>query len=153
MPLKTIEHLVKQRRLSGLIRRVEQTEQPIAPADGRAGRVDAVVPVVLGIAVTLSQARRCGVAHKFPQSRQQPKGRGEPTLACRSIAPIAPTRFENAEMIGRRRIHHERLKSSSSWKQEARGQEPRAKSQEPKAKSQIRPRSISSRWKPSALAA
>ena len=49
-------HFVEQSRFGRLIGRVKNSEETVAPADGGAGGVDAEIPVVVDIAITLAAA-------------------------------------------------------------------------------------------------
>src|SRR5882762_9138131 len=76
--LEAIKHFVEKRGFGGLIWRVQCTEQSLAPADGCACGVYAVVPVVIHIAVALAAAGGSGVAGEQPEaSKKVDKGGSE----------------------------------------------------------------------------
>src|SRR5882757_2740579 len=58
---QSFEHLVKQASFCRLIRRVEDSEKAIAPTYSGAGGVDAVIPIVVSIAVALTPPLWSGV--------------------------------------------------------------------------------------------
>src|SRR5258708_15231500 len=64
---QSVEHFVEQCGLGWLVRRVESAEQAIAPTNSRTGRVDAMLPIKVSIAVALATAFRSRVANDFPQ--------------------------------------------------------------------------------------
>src|ERR1700722_1855936 len=94
--LQRAEHFVKQRRFGGLVRRSENPEQPVVPADRCAGGVDPMIPVIVCIAVALAQARARRVANEFPQSTEQLTARSPAPVTSGGIAPPAACGRENA---------------------------------------------------------
>ena len=90
---QSVEHFVEESRLCWLIRRMEQSEQPVAPTYGRAGGVDAMLPIIFSVAVTLAMSFRRGIANELPERAQKLAGRRERTFAPRNVIPPLPRRM------------------------------------------------------------
>src|SRR6202021_498909 len=110
--LQSVEHLVKCCRLCGLVRRMEHAQQPVAPSHGAASSVDAVIPVVVGIAVALPQTLRSGIARELPPHSEESAGRGEVSLVGGSIPPPLPRGLQDANLW--RRIHAIKITNAQS---------------------------------------
>jgi len=65
--MQSIKHLAKQSCFGGLIRRMEDAEQTVAPAYRCACRVDSMFPIKFGVAVALTAALRSRVADEVPE--------------------------------------------------------------------------------------
>src|ERR1051326_1271922 len=84
---------MKERRFGWLIGRVEHAQQAIAPANGGAGGVDAIVPIVIDIAVALAAARGKRIEGELPE-----KCEGAGDSSSHSPAALLTEPFE--ESIG-----------------------------------------------------
>src|ERR1700733_572039 len=93
---QSLQHFAEQFGLGGLIRRVEDSEQAIAPTYRGAGRVDAVFPIIFDIAVTLATALRSRLANELPQRRQQSAACRDPAFARGNVTPPLPRRARQA---------------------------------------------------------
>src|ERR1035437_7094360 len=89
---QTRHHLPKQCRIGRLIGRMKHSQQPRAPSHRAAGRVDAMLPVVLHVAVALPPALGRRLAHKAPQIAYQQRSRAGSALLPRLLAPPAAQR-------------------------------------------------------------
>src|ERR1700733_7171716 len=103
MPLQRVEHLVKGCGFGGLIGGMEHSQQSIPPSDCSAGGIDAVIPVVVGVAVTLPQTLWRRVSDELPQNARQSPGCAEVSLVASSVIPPGPRSFKDADL--RKRIH------------------------------------------------
>ena len=71
IPRQIVEHLVETARVRSADMENETPQQSIAPAHGGAGRVDAIFPVVVGVAIALAQTRGSGIADELPERGHQ----------------------------------------------------------------------------------
>src|SRR5262249_37804399 len=97
LALERLQHLAEQVRLCWLIGRMKYAEQPISPRDGSAGRIDAVVPIVVCVAVALPQSFGRGIAGEIPQRRSQGSGGAKATMPRSFLRPPAACCRENAQ--------------------------------------------------------
>src|ERR1022692_235400 len=93
-----LEHFAEKIGFRGLIRRVKNSKQAVAPADRRAGGVDALLPIVFSVAVALAPVLRSGVASELPQRNQQSAGGCETAFAPSHVIPPAPRRTRQADL-------------------------------------------------------
>ena len=64
---RTRHHLLENRRLGGLIGRMKVSQQTLAPTDGRARGIDAVVPIIFRVSVANAPLRWRRLQQKFPE--------------------------------------------------------------------------------------
>ena len=79
--IQAVQHFVEERRLGGLVGRVEQSKNPGAPAYRGARRVHAMIPVEVDIAVSLATTAWRGVTQKLPTLLHQASQRREESVA------------------------------------------------------------------------
>src|SRR5580704_294232 len=90
-------HFVEQGSFRRLIRRVEDSQQAVAPAYCRARRVDAMLPIIVSVAVALASPLRSGVARELPQRSQQLPRSGEVAFTPGNVIPPLPRRARQAD--------------------------------------------------------
>jgi len=71
------------------VRPLPESQQPRAPARRAAGRVDAILPVVLDVAIALAAMLGHRLAHKTPQISDQQGSCTRGALLARLFAPPA----------------------------------------------------------------
>ena|SRR5580700_5980651 len=92
---------MKQRGIGWLIGRVKKSKQAVARTDGGRGGVHVMIPVEIYIAVTLTAARRQGIAQKLPEQGQQAaKGREMSVLRRLFVEPTAKGYEQSLGRIG-----------------------------------------------------
>src|ERR1700683_2644470 len=99
---KGLKHLAEKIWLRRLIRRVEKSEQAVAPTHSRAGRVNAMIPIMFSVAEALPPPFRSGVANKLPQRRQQLLRRRDAAFSPGNVIPPSPRGTRQADPRRRR---------------------------------------------------
>src|SRR5260370_39298978 len=82
-------YLLKQSRVGRLIRGMKQSQQPRAPAHRAAGRIDAMLPVVLHVTIALASTLGHRLAHKSAQISDQQGNCARGALLARLFSPPA----------------------------------------------------------------
>jgi len=104
---QSLDHFVKENRLRRLIRRVEHSKQPLTPTDNCARRIDAMLPIVVRIAITLAPALWSGIANELPERAQQLPCSREAPLTRSDVLPPPPrgARHTDCGLIGSINAH------------------------------------------------
>src|SRR5260370_29140791 len=96
--MKSFKHHVEQCWFCRLIRRVEDPKQTVAPIYSRARRVDAMLPIIVSIAVTLTTSLWSRIACELPQRKQKCSRGCDATLLASNILPPLQCRTSKAEL-------------------------------------------------------
>src|SRR6185437_7979583 len=87
--LQAGHHLREKSGLGGLVTGMKLSQQALAPAHGRTGGVDAVVPVIFRIAIALAALRGHGLPEKFSDAAEETPG-SRPGSIARPVLFPAP---------------------------------------------------------------
>src|SRR5580700_5593828 len=83
------DHIPEKRRFVGLVGRMKVAQQALAPADGGAGGIDTVIPIIFRVSVTTASLPGCRLPQESPDVSGETPGRRQKSTTCQTFFPTS----------------------------------------------------------------